>query len=158
MCTNHKPFLCQCPLLAPAAQPRYSAAMIKITSTTGTKGADKSSKSSKPTDPNAPKFADLLDIEDVSPTAPVTTGGTPYAPIIPLEEEEDEPTTGKQLLATLEDLAADVLTGTPTAQADKLEKLLANLPDYADKTPAQKQVLDELATRAATTLAQLRKK
>ncbi|PIZ30341.1 MAG: hypothetical protein COY40_04875 [Alphaproteobacteria bacterium CG_4_10_14_0_8_um_filter_53_9] len=133
--------------------------MIEKVGLSGLKGADKTKKARKSGDPNAPKFADMIDHGD-GPAA-VSGGydeGSFSSAYSPITDEPREPATPMALMDALEGLAAGMLNGQAHHKIDELERLVDALPSPSDQhSPEQKQALNELATRAAVTLAQLKK-
>lgn len=127
----------------------------------GVKGADKAKAKAKSGGVGGPSFADLLDeaqgTEAADTAAPVVGGLGLPAGFIPIEEDlpRDAKGQARELLKTLQGLAEDALSGSPTAAVGRLEALAADVDETA-LTAEQKRVLDEVRTRAAVEVAKLK--
>lgn len=104
-------------------------------------------------------FADYLEAaQGADEAAPVVgTGGVGVGGFIPVEEDlpRDAQGQARELLKSLKALAEDALEGSPTAAVGRLEQLAGSV-DERGLSSAQKQVLDEVRTRAAVEVAKLR--
>lgn len=115
-----------------------------------------------------PSFASLLEqaeaageTTEASPTSPTGPIGGQLAPI--LGDEQNLPQSQQEqaavLVDTLQSAAEDILSGSPTMAARKLNAYLNAAPaEGAPLTPEQQKALDEIKTRAAVTAAKLEEK
>lgn len=135
--------------------------IFKIDGPGGPKGVDKA-KAKKPAGSvGGPSFADLLgeaqDI-DAAEQTPVTGGPALAGGYVPVEEDlpRDAQGQARELLKTMRALASDALGGeNPAAAVQRLDALVGSV-DESTLTAEQKQVLDEVKTRAAVEVAKLK--
>ena len=132
----------------------------KINGLGGTKAADKTKKTAGAGPANGPRFADMLQAAEEAETPVTGQGGGTFAPAYaPLDTEaRDARQASRDMLETLEDLAADMMTATPSQKAAQLQAMVDNMPAVEGLNPEQKKLMDELATRAAATLEKLKQK
>ena len=138
--------------------------MVDIKGLGGVKLADKTKAKARTGAAGGPSFASLLEEAQAAEDASALESAAPLslpAGYVPLEEEDPDaaPRNPKQqaqeLLKTLQTLAEDALSGSPTATLNRLEQLTAQI-DESGLTQLQKDALDEARTRAAVEAAKLK--
>lgn len=115
-----------------------------------------------------PSFASMLEqagaageTAEAAPTSPAGAIGGQLSPI--LGDEENQPKSQQEqatvLVETLQGVAEDILSGSPTLAARKLNAYLNAAPaEGAPLSTEQQAALDEIKTRAAVTAAKLEEK
>jgi enamine deaminase RidA (YjgF/YER057c/UK114 family) len=127
----------------------------------GIKGADKTKAKAKVSATGGPSFSEFLDeaqsAETPAEQAPLSGGLGVAGGFVPLEDELPKDARGqaREMLKTLQSLAEDALSGSPTSAVGKLEALAASV-DETNLTEEQKRALDEVRTRAAVEVAKLK--
>ncbi len=114
-----------------------------------------------------PSFASMLEqagasgeTAETSPASPMGSVGGQLAPI--LGDDENQPKSQQEqaavLVETLQSAAEDILSGSPSVAARKLNAYLNAAPAEGTLNPEQQAALDEIKTRAAVTAAKLEDK
>lgn len=134
--------------------------IIPVNGPKGPAAADKAKAKTRTGATGGPRFADFLDAASQADAAEVAAPAASTAVVggfLPLEEDipQDGRGQARELLKTLRSLAEDALSGSPTAAVTRLEQLAGSV-DESSLNAAQKQVLDEVRTRAAVEVAKMR--
>lgn len=134
--------------------------MVDIKGLGGIKAADKTKAKARAGAAGGVSFADLLDeaqaVSGAEATSP-TASSDLAAGYLPIEDDlpQNPRQQAQELLKTLQALAEDALSGSPTHTVNRLEQL-ANSVDESTLTVQQKDALDEARTRAAVEAAKLK--
>lgn len=127
------------------------------------KGVDKTKAKTSTGATGGPSFAQMLEgaqhSEEVATDAPVEAYTSGFAGnYVPVDDEDfpkDAKGQAREMLKTLQNLAHDALSGSPTATVNRLEALAAEF-DESNLSDEQKKALDEIRTRAAVEVAKLK--
>lgn len=134
--------------------------MVDIKGLGGIKAADKTKAKARAGAAGGTSFADLLEEAQAvsgAEAATPTASSDLAAGFLPLEDDlpQNPRQQAQELLKTLQALAEDALSGSPTHTVNRLEQL-ANSVDESTLTAQQKDALDEARTRAAVEAAKLK--
>lgn len=138
---------------------------IKVNNGTRAGDVQKSKKSSRSESAEGSKFADML--EETGAFAPVEStpgfggfgGGNAFIPGLDDEADDvpaDPEARSAWMLARLDELQRDILSGDPSQAAGKLKRALeSGMIDRASLPTALKTLVDEIDLRASIELAKL---
>ncbi len=128
--------------------------------------ATERTKNAKRTGPTGgPSFASLLTdahAPETTPTSGITGLPSGYIPLTNDKDDQPHPRNTKErtqgLIENLQQLAEDVMAGgNPADSAQKLEAYLAtSTDDEAALSPAAREAIQELSTRAAVAAAKIK--